>query len=186
MGPIPGLLALLVSTFANMAVLMASWILLQRSLGHSLLLPLLALAPAVVFHMPLGYLCDRFPKAKVLRYSALLSLVPVALTLPLLHAGMRGTAMGMLALLSLLGSLHSVARYALLKELAGVRLLAPAMAAPLFAWCKNTIAQPVSAAMASMRPITCAIGPLAFSSSIWKRRRVSKTIRRRPSAIRLR
>ncbi|WP_223948190.1 helicase RepA family protein, partial [Aeromonas caviae] len=33
---------------------------------------------------------------------------------------------------------------------------APIMAAPLLAWCRNTIEHPVSAAMASMRPITCA------------------------------
>ncbi|WP_268916052.1 hypothetical protein, partial [Aeromonas caviae] len=39
------------------------------------------------------------------------------------------------------------------------------MGAPLLAWCRNTIEHPVSAAMASMRPITCAMGPLAFSSS---------------------
>src|SRR5574344_2595324 len=30
---------------------------------------------------------------------------------------------------------------------------APIMAAPLLAWCRNTIEHPVSAAMASMRPI---------------------------------
>ena len=63
---------------------------------------------------------------------------------------------------------------------------APIMAAPLLAWCRNTIEHPVSAAMASMRPMTWAMGPLAFSSSMWNRRSVSSTIRRRPSAARLR
>ncbi len=57
---------------------------------------------------------------------------------------------------------------------------APIMAAPLLAWCRNTIEHPVSAAMASMRPMTWAMGPLAFSSSMWNRRSVSSTIRRRP------
>lgn len=62
---------------------------------------------------------------------------------------------------------------------------APIMVAPLLAWCRNTIEHPVSAAMASMQPITCAMGPLAFSSSMWNRRNVSRIIRRRPSAARL-
>jgi len=134
------------SAFANITVLVGHWVLLQRTLGYTPLLLAMILLPAVVFYSPLGFICDKYSKSQVLRWSALASMLTALGAVVLYQLGMDQALLVVVFLLSLLANLHGVARYSILKEALGVRGLAPATA---------------------FMQISTLLGTLAASAGVW-------------------
>lgn len=135
---IKGFLAYLMVVFCNGFVDLGHKILIQDTIykatqGKSLIIlsaivNAFILIPYLLLFTPSGFIADKFPKAKVLRLTAL-STVPLTLMITFCYyQGYFWSAFLMTLLLGIQSAINSPAKYGYIKELCGKEKLAPANA----------------------------------------------------------
>ncbi len=86
----------------------------------------LILVPFVLLFTPSGYLADKFPKDRVIRIAAAIS-IPIAVLITVCYyAGRFEEAFALTLFLSIQSAFYSPAKYGYIRELVGKELLAPA------------------------------------------------------------
>ncbi len=89
----------------------------------SALINAMILLPFILLFSPSGYISDKYPKTKVIRYSALAS-IGLALLITLSYAlGWFVVSFGLTFVLAIQSAIYSPAKYGLIKELVGVDYL---------------------------------------------------------------
>ncbi|MEE9309847.1 MAG: acyl-[ACP]--phospholipid O-acyltransferase [Cocleimonas sp.] len=135
---VTGLFTFLVIAFLNVFIDLGHIIVLQETLYKSLtgtdLLIYSALAlslfliPFIIFFTPAGFLSDKHPKDKVMRYSAWAAVGITLLITLSYYLAWFWASMGLIFLLGLQSAFYSPAKYGYLKELVGDRRLTQANA----------------------------------------------------------
>lgn len=86
----------------------------------------LILIPFILLFSPSGFLADKYPKHKVMRYSAWFALVAVSLITFAYYQGWFWFAFAMTLILGVQAAIYSPAKYGYIRELVGDQLLASA------------------------------------------------------------
>jgi acyl-[acyl-carrier-protein]-phospholipid O-acyltransferase/long-chain-fatty-acid--[acyl-carrier-protein] ligase len=89
----------------------------------------LILLPFILLFSPAGFLSDKYPRPKVIRYAALSAVVATLLITLFYYLGWFWGAFAMTLALAIQSAIYSPAKYAYIKELVGVENLASANAA---------------------------------------------------------
>ena len=128
-----GFIAYLLVAFINAFVDFGHKIVIQNTLFKSydgnqqmLLMAIvnaLILLPFVMLFTPSGYLADRFPKAKVMRYSAMLAILVTLLITYCYYHGYFYAAFALTFILAMQSALYSPAKYGYIRELLGAEYL---------------------------------------------------------------
>lgn len=130
----PGLIPFLLLAFLNAFVDLGHKIIIQNTLFKvydgelqvilTALVNGLILLPFVLLFTPAGFIADRIPKPRVMRYSALAAIGLALLITLAYYQGWFVVAFGMTFLLAIQSAFYSPAKYGFIKELAGQEGLA--------------------------------------------------------------
>jgi acyl-[acyl-carrier-protein]-phospholipid O-acyltransferase / long-chain-fatty-acid--[acyl-carrier-protein] ligase len=133
---IKGFLPYLVVLFINAFVDLGHKIIIQNTLfkiydGNqqvvlTALVNALILIPFILLFSPSGFIADKFPKHKVMRYSAWVALVAVAVIVFAYYQGWFWLAFAMTLILGVQSAIYSPAKYGYIRELVGDTQLAAA------------------------------------------------------------
>ncbi len=131
-----GYLAYLAVVFINAFVDLGHKIVIQNAIfksydgQHQIILTAivngLILLPFILLFSPAGYLADRFAKHRIIRYSAAVAVVAVALICFCYYQGWFWAAFALTFLLAVQSAVYSPAKYGYIKELVGAKQLAAA------------------------------------------------------------
>jgi len=86
----------------------------------------LILLPFIFLFSPSGYISDKYPKTKVIKYSSLLAIAITILILISYYFGMFWIAFGLTFILAAQSAIYSPAKYGLIKEMVGSSNIASA------------------------------------------------------------
>jgi len=135
---IKGFLIYLIIVFLNAMTDLGHKIILQNTVFKSYeeselivltaLVNALILLPFIFLFSPSGYISDKYPKTKVIKYASAAAVVITVMILASYYFGLFWTAFSLTLLLAAQSAIYSPAKYGLIKEMAGEEKLASANA----------------------------------------------------------